>query len=72
MFKFNKEVLKRHIRKSVFTTADICELIGLNEQTYYYRMRNDLFTVSDFLNICSLLNLSIEDTLEMIIEERDE
>ena len=54
----NIELLKRYIADSVLTQEELANEIGMNERTWYRRMKANNFTVNEFLAISKVLKLS--------------
>lgn len=65
-FKFNYDVLKQYIKKSPFTIEEICELIGLANQTYYFQIKNNRLSVNHLLIIADVLKLTDEQLLKIL------
>ena len=62
----DRDLLKKFIKDSVFTQEDIAELAGIPSQTWYWRLRNNKFMVSDLISVIDLLDLSNEQILKLL------
>lgn len=65
-YEFNYELLKRYIKDSVFSTKDICSIIGISETTFYWQVRNDRLLLSTLFAIADVLCLEDEELLKLL------
>ena len=70
-----QEALKREGRKQVWLVEKMNKLrafIGKEEEystsLFSYKMKNGSFTVAEFLIICSILDINVEDLKKAIIQ----
>ena len=71
-FEFNYEVLKKYIKDSIFTTKDVCELIGVPETTFYWKIKNNKLTIAEFFAIVEILCLDETEVLEILRKREDD
>ena len=62
----NIELLKRYISNSTLSMVAIAEEIGMNERTFFRRMKANNFTVNEFLAIAKLLRLTNDQMLKIL------
>ncbi len=59
-------LLKKYITESPFSQDAIAEEIGMNNRTWYRRMKANNFTVNEFLDIAKVLKLSIDQINQIL------
>ena len=62
----NIELLKRYISNSTLSMVAIAEEIGMNERTFFRRMKANNFTVNEFLAIAKVLKLSQDEIMKVL------
>ena len=62
----NIELLKTYIQNSTFNQDAVAEEIGMNNRTWYRRMKANNFTVNEFKAIVKVLNLSDYQIMKLL------
>lgn len=54
------DLFKKLIEDSPYSISYICEEIGMKRPTFYFQLKNKTLSVDNFLMICKMINLSID------------